>query len=422
MKRRGLRSLPSLSKSRSMVTLIGGSQSFTKLCLGYYIGERGLEPCPSPQLKAVGVLTSENLYSIDSHSSANLTLVHYNGGVTCLFTADQVRTEFINLSAGLPFSVEIRDGEGHLLIAVVSGDKMGVYDCYSGKMQYYSLPSYCFGGILHCGRLFAVDEGDDCKIVWSGLDITDWQYGIDGSGYLFLDGSLGAVQRLENFGDDVLCVRDYGFTVIRALADCRNFRIAPSQYGIKTGQKVNAGGVDGQKYYYSTSMGLYSFDGTSVKQEYAVGGCLTGVGRVYVPGDGYVYSDCVYSGEECIMRYDTQSGKAVFFAQGCSFPFISDGEMFCIKYGRFFRLTDGNPDNGRIWRSEPIGGCGRKTLKYLYVDSEGTPKVTVVSGGIRREIKGTGRIPVNISGESIYVEISGNAPVRSVVAELEERK
>lgn len=422
MIRRGVRLLPSLSKSRSKVTLVGGTQSLSEVCLGYMEGENGLALCPAPASKAVGSLTSEGLYSIERHSSMGFTVLLYSSGSAYLFTDGQISSCLTELPAGQPFSVESRDENGHLLIGIVSADKLCVYDCYSGESDIYDLPSVLYGGIAHCGRLFAVDKGGNCRIVWSGFKMTDWQDGIDGSGYVNLEGSLGDIQRLENFGDDVLCVREYGFTVIKALADSRNFRIAPSQYCIKTGAKINLGGVYGHTYYFSTINGLYSFDGSGVKREYTVGGLLTKVGRVYVLGDGFVYADCVYDGAECIMRYDTQSGTAVFFALGCSHPFISKGELFCIKGGRFYGLSTENVDSSRIWRSQPIGGLGRKTLKCLYVDADQTPVITVVGEGVRLNIEGTGRIPVNLSGQKIYVEISGNAAVKSVVAELEERK
>ena len=121
------------------------------------------------------------------------------------------------------------------------------------------------------------------------------------------------------------------------------------------------------------------------------------------------------------MRYDPQSGNSIFFGKGCTIPFFYKGEVYCVKDGKFYSLSPKNTDEGRIWRSQPIGGCGKKTLKYLYVDGEGTPEFTVVSERGRLKVKGTGRIPVNLVGEKIYVEISGNTPVRSVVAELEER-
>lgn len=422
MIRRTRRTPISLSKSLSRVTLIGGVKPCSQLCLGFSETDDGLKLCPSPATSAFGAMTSDGLYSVYRHSSAGLTMLLYTNGESYLFTDDSKKQMFFHLPAGQPFSVESHSDIGSIWIAVGCGDKMAVYDCYEEESFTVNLPSVLYGGVVHCGRLFAADKNEKCKVVWSGLDITQWQEGIDGSGYIYLDGSLGDIQQLENFGDDVLCVRDYGFTVIKALADSRNFRIAPSQYCIRMGEKINAGGVDGQKYYFSTNSGLYSFDGEVIKLEYALSGSLTNVDKVHILGDGYVYADCTYNGDKCIMRFDPRSGKAVFFAKGCSFPLISKGEMFCEKDGRFYSLSTQNAEDGRIWRSKPIGDCGRKTLKYLYVYSDGTPEITIVCDRISRKMSGTGKILVNLSGENIYVEISGNAPVKSVVAEMEVRR
>ncbi|MGN0807319.1 MAG: hypothetical protein ACI4MN_02600 [Candidatus Coproplasma sp.] len=422
MIRRTRRTSISLSKSVSKVTLIGGSKPYSRLCLGFSETEDGLKLCPAPDATPYGAMTSDGLYSVYRHSSAGLTMFLYTNGEAYLFTDDSEKQLFFHLPAGKPFSVESHSNIGSVWVAVGCGDKMAVYDCDEEESFTVNLPSALYGGIVHCGRLFAVDNKEKYKVVWSGLEINQWQEGIDGSGYIYLDGSLGDIQQLENFKDDVLCVRDYGLTVIKALADSRNFRIAPSQCRLRMGEKIISGGVCGQKYYFTANSGLYSFDGEDIKSEYGLSGSLTKVDRVHILGDGYVYADCTYNGDKCIMRFYPESGKAVFFAKGCSFPLISKGEMFCEKDGRFYSLSAQNTEDGRIWRSEPIGDCGRKTLKRLYVDSDGIPEITVVCDKLSRKISGTGRIPVNLSGGNIYVEISGNAPVKSVVAELEVRR
>lgn len=419
MIRRCIRSSKGLSKKLSRVTLIDGAESLSSLCMGFYNDEGGLQPCPAPSAKPFTITSAENLHSVVRRS--NFTFLHYTNGVTDLFLKGTAHCNIVNLPAGEPFSLITMAENGYYLISIVCSNKQAIYELNTGEIDTYDLPSVIYGGIAHCGRMFAVDKKDNCKVVWSGLSVTDWEDKLDGSGYIYLNRDLGSIQKLENFGDDILCVFEQGFAVIRGFADSRNFRISPSQYSVNAGLKINVGGVWGGKYYYSTVNGLHSYNGETISMEYAVNRYLTDVGRVYVLGDGYVYAECTYNGEGCLMRYDPQSGKSVFFGKGCTIPFLYEGEMFCVKDGGFYSLSPENDEEGRIWRSQPIGGCGKKTLKYLYVDSDGTPEIAVVSEGGRREIRGTGKIPVNLAGEKIYVEISGNTPVRSVVAELEER-
>ncbi|MGN1373310.1 MAG: hypothetical protein ACI4VK_04610 [Candidatus Coproplasma sp.] len=421
MIRRIRRALSSLSKNLSRVTLIGGDNNLSSLCMGFYCDEEGLKLCPAPSdIPANTVMSADGLYSVER--CEGFVLLNYTSGRVGLFNKGTLNTTFITMPKGEPFSVMTKNERGSLLVSVVSSNKIGVYDCGTGETDTYDLPSTLYGGIIHCGRLFAADKGTRCKVVWSGFGVTEWEDGIDGSGYVILNSNLGSILKLENLGDNVLCILEKGFTVIKGFADSRNYRISPSQYTVCVGEKVNLGGVIANKYYFSTGDGLYSFDGDTVSREYAVDSCLTDVGRVYVLDDGYVYCDCTYNGEACIMRYDRRSGKASFFGKGCSCPFMSEGELLCVKDGKFYSMSAQNAEEGRIWRSQPIGECGRKTLKNLYVDSDGTPEITVVGGGVRRVVKGTGRIPVNLAGDVIYVEISGNSPVRSVVAEWEARK
>lgn len=420
MIRRCIRSSKGLSKKLSRATLIDGAKSLSSLCMGFYNDEGGLQLCPAPAVKPVFAdAHTDGLYSIER--CEEFVLLNYTNGITDLFTREETIVNFVTLPKGQPFSVMTKGEQGNLLVSVVSSNKIAVYNCGNGETDVYDLPSTLYGGIVHCGRLFAADKATICKVVWSGFGVTNWEDGLDGSGYIILKSNLGVVQKLENLGDDVLCVMDKGFTVIKGFADSRNFRISTSQNTIGVGVKLNLGGVMDNKYYYSTGDGLYSFDGDKISLEYACSGYLTDVGRVHVLGDGYVYSDCTYNNEACIMRYDPKSGKAIFFGKGCSSPFYSKEKMFCIKGGTFYALSKDNAEESRIWRSQPIGECGRKTLKYLYVDSDGTPEIAVVSERGRREIRGTGKIPVNLAGEKIYVEISGNSPVKSVVAEWEER-
>lgn len=420
MIRRCLRSLNGLSKKLSRVTLIGGEETLTDLSMGYYSGANGLQLCPAPSAKPITSLSAKNLLSVERR--AFFTLLHYADGVTNLFGIGTPTSNIVTLPQGEPFAVVTSDGDRYALLSIVCENKQAIYELRTGEIDVYDLPYRLFGGIAHCGRMFAVDKADRCKVVWSGLRVTDWEDKLDGSGYINLKGDNGEIQKLENFGDDILCVLKQGFAVIRGFADSRNYRISPSQFSVNVGLNINVGGVWGGKYYYSTVNGLQSYNGETINMEYAVNRHLTDVGRVYVLGDGYVYANCTYNGEECLMRYDPQSGNSIFFGKGCTIPFFYKGETYCVKGGKFYSLSPKNTEEGRIWRSQPIGGCGKKTLKYLYVDGEGTPEFTVVSERGRLNVKGTGRIPVNLVGEKIYVEISGNTPVRSVVAELEERR
>ncbi|MGN0824240.1 MAG: hypothetical protein ACI4MB_04140 [Candidatus Coproplasma sp.] len=422
MIRRGKRTPFSLSKSLSRITLLDGSKDYSEACFGYEQDGSALKVCSAPGGQTVNGVTAKNLYAVSQHVNFGLTLLLYTNGFAVVFTDGGTPYNFAQLGSGKPFSAEARNENGEGLIVYVCGNRMCVYNGETENSETYNLPIPMYGGVMHCGRLFAVDSNNGCKVVWSGLRVTDWEDGVQGSGYALLDSDLGRVLELKNFGDDILCVRERGFSVMHAMADSRNFRIAPSQNVIRTGGKIDVGGVIGSKYYFTSGDGLYCFDGDSIALEYATDANLSSIGRAYVYGDGYVYADCVYCGVNCIMRYDPESKKAVFFGGDCSFPFIADGKLYCSKSYGFYRLSTENGEDGRIWRSKPIGSCGRKVLKNIWVDASGSPEITVICGDISRKFNGTGKIAVNASGELIKIEIRGHTEIKSVVAELEVRK
>lgn len=421
MIRRNLRTLPSLSKNLSMVTLVGGSAQAGEICFGFEQDESGLTLCPSPETDCVSLYSSDNVFAVKSHVCFGKTLLLYRHGLVMSFKKQGEFDVYADFEGAQPFSAETRNEEGDPLLIVAGGESMILLNKTTGERNVYALPTSMYGGIVHCGRLFAVDSATGYKVVWSGLRVTDWSDGIDGSGYIILDSELGKILTLESLGDDILCVRERGFTVIKALADSRNFRISPAQRSVKTAENVNLGGVFGQKYFFASGDGLYSFDGEQIKLEYADKN-VDDYNSVYAYGNAYLYVECKYFNKQCIMRYLPSNGKSVFFGLDCTVPLIADGELFCSYAESFHKMTRDNPKEYRLWRSHPVGGCGKKTLKRLYVDSDETPEITVICGDVKRKVKGVGRIPVNLSGESFYVEVGGNIPVRSIVAELEGRK
>lgn len=415
---RAKKSSSTLATKVAEVRLLGDGAEECDCVFGYEQGADGLTVCPAPAGQSLASVNG--LYYVGVHPSFGVTLIADKSGKVTAFKGGQEPYTFASLPQGLPFSFECRNADDEELLVVVSGNVASYYDAKTQTQGSYTLPYSVYGGVLHCGRLFAVDEADEHKIVWSGLRADEWKAGLLGSGYAYLNGDVGKILKLESFADDLLCVCEYGFTVVKGLADVRNFRIAPSQYSVGRGGKIEGGGVCGQRYYFCRSDGLYSFDGESVRSEYSDAKRLSHCGSVRVYG-GYVFACCTYVGIKCLMRYDVQNGKATFFGKDCEFPFFADGNAYCVKDNRLYALAV-SPNGEGLWRSKKIGGCGRKTLKRLFADADDNVCVTVVCDGVKRTVSGKGEIPVYAAGEDIYLEISGGVPVRGLIAQTEERK
>ncbi len=430
MIRRAPRALPQFSKSFKKLEIIGKSGVTPVVCFGYEQTDRGLVPCPAVAGKRVINASTLNLNSVSAHPNFGCVLITLTSGYTVVWqTKDNHCYSLPVLPAGKPFAVETYDGDGKPLLAVISGT--GMYSCNKlteGGGTVTALPYSLYGGTLHCGRLFAADAEDGYTLRWSGLRITDWTDGVEGCGYVSLDRDAGRIIAVENFGDDLLCVREYGFTVIHALADSRNFRIAPNQCAAEAGGAVNLGGVIGERYYFTMNDGIYSYDGTAIKKEYAVSGALSRFGRAYVTGDGAVYAACVYNGGNCLARFDPQTGGVYFFGTNCYYPFCADGKLYCAKGSEFYELSVTFDDAQRFWRSGIIDADGNgaqggyKILKNLCVYGGGELMTTVIADGTERTFRGFGSIPVNMRGRDFVIEVRGAGKAERVYALFEVRK
>lgn len=429
MIRRTPRALPVFSKSLKRVELIGGDAAEPEVCYGYLRDGASLVPLPAASESRIINVSAVGLYDVAAHPSFGCALIMFSGGDVAVWQVDDdFCFDIAALPRGEPFSVEARGESGEAYLATVCGDTMRVYEDLNAESALTRLPRPLYGGVVHCGRLFAADADDRYTVRWSGLRITDWTDGIEGSGYATLDGETGEILALENLGDDLLCVRERGFTVIRALADSRNFRIAPSQCVVPSEGGIMKGGVVGGKYYFTKPDGLYSYDGETVRREYlADGRVLTEFGRAYVTGDGQVYAQCVYGGIRCLMRYDAQSGAAGFFGADCERPLRIKDRFVCVKYNEFYELSASFADGQRIWRSKYIdvgesSPEGYKILKDIEVDGDGDVTVTVLSDGAERSFSGFGKIRVNMRGRGFKAAVKGQGAVGRLYARFEVRK
>lgn len=422
MIRRNPRSFLPLSKRVTGLQLIGGDKDFCAVCFGYKKTDDGLTVCAAPSEQIVTTLTANEFFSARWYPTYGQLLMTYVSGMIMVWERKKnIWYSFAELPAGKPFIAEARNEQGHPLIVAVCGNGMCVYDVTTRQKTNTTLTNSLYGGVVHCGRLFAADESDGYKIVWSGLRVTDWEYGIQGSGYLLLDPDAGKIVKLVNFGDDLLCVREKGFTVLHAMADSRNFRIAPSQCAIGIRGTVCGGGLVGRIYYFASEGGLYAFDGDKVSLVYGVNGLFTSCKTAYTYDDGFVYVDCVYDGKNCLMRYDPESGDAVFFGNGCSSLFVAEGKAYCATGFDFRELSVFNEEE-RLWRSTPILPRQRKTLKTLWISGSGDITTSVVCGGVRRTLQGFGKFTVNAAGEDMFIEVGGHGKVTELYIELEARK
>lgn len=408
-----------LSSSKvNKICLLGEDASLGDYCLGYEQGANGLTVCPSPKAEKLNSVTARGLCDVRVHRAFGLVALSYTNGVTVCYEVGKTPYNASRLSKGICFSFEYKNELNQNLLATVSGNAMQTYNGVTGEKLTFTLPYKLYGGVYHCGRLFAATEEDKQKIVWSGLGVQDWSDSINGSGYICLGGEAGNVVAVESFGDDLLCVREHGFTLIHALADSRSFRIAPSQRVIMVDEKISKGSAIGKRYYFGTGNGLYVFDGDEVSLVYCEQGKLTDCGSVTVVGDE-LFVNCRYLGDECIMRYKIKSSTASYFCKDCSFAFCLDGVIYVVKSEEFYQADCDYNQGARLWRSKKLEGGGKVTLKRLFIEADKSVNITVCYGGVRREVNGVGELLINACGRELYLEYDGNEPIYKLVAQTE---
>lgn len=418
MIRRAMHTKKVLSSKVNEVCLLGEDAPLGDYCLGYEQGANGLTVCPSPKAERLNAVTARGLCDVRVHRPFGLVALSYNNGATVCYEVGKTPYNISRFAKGGCFSFEYKNNLNQNLLVTVGANAAQAYNGVTGEKLTFTLPYKLYGGVYHCGRLFAAIEEDRQKVVWSGLGVQDWSDTLTGSGYICLGGEAGNIITIESFGDDLLCVREHGFTLIHALADSRSFRIAPSQRLVLVDKKISKGCAVGKRYYFGMGNGLYLFDGDELSLVYCEEGKLSDCGSVTAVGDE-LFVNCRYCGEECIMRYKIKSGVASYFCKDCSFAFCLDGVVHVIKSEEYYQTDYEQRKNSRLWRSQKLANGSRVTLKRLFITAEKSVKLTVCCDGLRREVSGVGELLINACGRELYLEYDGNQPIYKLVAQTE---
>lgn len=139
-------------------------------------------------------------------------------------------------------------------------------------------------------RAFATSYNHKKSILYSeAFDPLNFSVSNDQSGYINMYDSLGACNKVLVFKEAVYAIRDYGITKITRGKDKKDFEVENMYVCNKKIYEKTVCDC-GEKLYFLTSDGVYSFDGNNAKkvnlpyeklinkysQDYAVGGYLNG--------------------------------------------------------------------------------------------------------------------------------------------------
>lgn len=414
-------------KTRSeKLKIIGSVKDYCEFCQGYYVRGKKLK-------------TARQFMQYNTEANINnLAFVRYfpNIDTTLAMTTSGQIYRWTAASAGKPFtysglvanyypsavSCYYKDAS---VIAVISGSRIVFV-----KPTIYEICTISYsvrGAAYHKGRLFAVDPSKNC-IRWSGTNLSEWKESTDGAGYLHLDPKRGEIFSVIEFGENLIAFREYGLDVIKAFGDPRHFTVVSAGEKLTTEKLTTNTCVEcGGKLYFASTDNIYCYNGEIIEKielpEYMKASFYSN-GR---SEDGrYVFFYCTpkNSSKSCQFELDTVTGECAFFAPEIPFLWKRYDYFYGWKNNTVYKqhqLT--GYDMPCVWRTGKIdaGTAGVKTLKSIYVNAKDEARIAVTADGVKRELKGRGRIHVGMSGREFVFELNGKNETGLLEAEWEVR-
>ena len=372
---------------------------------------------------ADGLVPAESVYGYSGYVPAGVNFAGYAQGAGRYFVCDNDAVyvsgngnSFVKLddASGTPFLIEeIKDGAPRA--ALICGSRAFTHTGTVYSAFGYGADLKC--GVMRRGRLFG---SDGSKILWSGAGgIDDWKQCMEGGGSLTPDSGQGEVLELTEYGDKLIAVRKYGLTVLNFYGTPENFSVdiaGAEADGIYKGTARVAGG----KLLFFTSSGLKSYDGTQVKavKHRFAEDVSSPVCSAVLAGRYYLGCNSPHLNGGAVLCYDPDAGdsylidadaRAMCTAEGCMRVYNAEG-AHKIEGGGRFTFESGVTD---------FGTQGLKTVKRIFVNSDGVD-VVISNGAVsRRFYSASGIIRPNLRGKSFTIKLSGKNAVSALSAEAE---
>lgn len=324
---------------------------------------------------------------------------------------------FSAADATLPFVIEYKSGAQPASIAITNNQ---YYQFRGDSGIIDKTKNNICGGVYKNGRVFAIDVSDRYKLRWSGeKGIFDWEEKIDGAGWLYTDIELGEINNLAVFKDDIAVIKQHGITLINVGGAPEDFKetvtvLTPPIY-------QNCSVVCGNKLYFYTSNGLYTFNGTAVEKVNIDGvNQLTAGVYAMACGSRLFFAGTHKSlGRGVILVYDTAE-KTSYFIDVPTTAMVSGKYLHAYTQRAAVRLEEGI---SYTYQSEEFGHFSKrkKTLESIFLDCDTVVDVTVSTESGSRLFKGVkGKIHTHTRGAFFKVTVSGtNAEIRQLTASVE---
>lgn len=330
---------------------------------------------------------------------------------------------------GLSFSeLAALEGEEPFIFGQREGAEAKLYAVGDGKCVYFgggaggekAFDCGIYGGVIKNGRLFGIDKDDKFRLCWSGSGgAFDQTEGINGAGWVRLDGAGGEILNLIIYGERLIAVRENGLSVLSAYGTPENFKAEGKGLNI-SGICKNTAAVAGNKLIFCAEGGLYCYNGAKItradcglieKTENPV--CAAANGGLYLLG---VYAKPLE--RNAVLVYDTASGLAYFADAPASAIVASGGGIFAYSAGNACRLARG----GTFCFEAAIdfGSAKQKYLKTLEIAGAEEADIEIFNGRTTRVFKDAkSALLADMRGVNFTFKVKGNAEITALRATAE---
>lgn len=288
-----------------------------------------------------------------------------------------------------------------------------------GVMRSLNFPRSLYSGAYHCGRFFFCDRENRYAVFWTGLDgAEDWEYGLEGSGYIELeDRGKGEILRVVPCGSSLVLVRRRGLNVMAALGNPENFRIGSAAFD--TGAiEENSVAADGAAVYFATDKGVFSFNGSAVT---ALSQPVFSSPRSACACDKkyFVAAYCLSVRKNAVYCFDLCQNAAYVIDLPAN-ALCAGGEVYAFTDDGVYRLAYPHPSECR-WISRPVdfGTEREKRLRYILINGSsvggaaaaaeaGSAAISVSDGKSARSFNGAPVVRADMRGGRFTVCLSGD--------------
>ncbi len=324
--------------------------------------------------------------------------------------------ELCDFSAAQPFCFEQREGED-VKLYVAGGGNCAYFGGGAGGLIPFE--SNIYAGQMKNGRLFGADCDDNFTLRWSGAGgAFDWEEGIDGAGWVRLDGAGGRILNLLQAGEKLIIVRENCLDELDISGSPEKFRLESKNLRV-CGVAENSAAAAGGKIYFMAEGGLNVYNGSQIsKAPDSVINLL--LPPYYAVTTGKKYCVCGYLKafeRRVVAVYDTDNNCA-FTVDFPADLLVAGGAVYAYAQGRVCVLASGG---GFAYTA--VADFGTQNKKYLHsVEAEcgRGVEITVCSGDLRRTFCGAkGRIRTDMRGDKFEISIKADGEITRLKAVAE---